>query len=186
MQLKLNEYMMNMLQNSRCFIFFLLILFNSFFYLSQDKKFDLKNWKNTEINIRKSGPYIGYQKGHFSNIEVGYEFLWKKIKLVKPVTHSLHLGMSYNLFNNVVGYEFGYYNKIGRINFTYGLNTIYYSDFIHNKIGFSPVIGYKLFGFHLQAGANIFSISPNFKTTNKLFLSLRFFILRNRDVDIKN
>ena len=173
-----------MLQKGSILLFIsFLFLFSSF---SQNKKFNWKDWKNTELNIRKSGPYIGYQRGQFSNLEAGYEFLWKKVKLIKPITHSLHLGMSYNLFNNVIGYEFGYYSKVGRVNFTYGLNAIYYSDFTHSKIGFSPVIGYKLYGFHLQAGANLFSSNPNFKSTNKLFLSLRFFILRNRDLDLKN
>ena len=164
-------------------LFFSLLAMISF---SQKKESMWQNLRDTKINISKSGPYVGLQKGQFMNLEIGYEYQWKKVKLVKPKTNSLHLGISYNYFNNVLGYEFGYYNKTGRANFTYGINSIYLTDFVHNRIGITPVIGYKFFGFHLQAGYNLLTPVANFKKVNSPFLSLRFFILNKRDIDIKN
>jgi hypothetical protein len=166
-----------------------LVLFTCLFttiLLSQKKDSRWQNLRDTKINISKSGPYVGLQKGQFMNFEIGYEYQWKKVKLVKPKTNSLHLGISYNYFNNVLGYEFGYYNKTGRANFTYGINSIYLTDFVHNRIGITPVIGYKLFGFHIQAGYNLLAPVANFKKVNSPFLSLRFFILNKRDIDFKN
>lgn len=175
--------MINMRSNLILALFFSLLTTITF---SQKKESKWQNLRDTKINISKSGPYIGIQKGQLMNLEIGYEYQWKKVKLVKPTTNSLHLGISYNYFNNVLGYEFGYYNKTGRANFTYGINAVYLTDFVHNRIGFTPVIGYKLFGFHLQAGYNLLTPLTNFKNVNGPFLSLRFFILRKRDLDIKN
>lgn len=138
--------------------------------------------KDKKILIYKSGPYVGIQRGKYTNFEAGFEFQWKKVKLIKPRTNALHAGVNYNFLNNVIGYEFGYYNRIGRINFSYGMNVAYYSDFTHSRVALVPVIGYKLYGFHLQAGVNILSPLPQFKEVNTMFLSLRFFILNKRNV----
>ena len=50
---------------------------------SQKKESKWQNLRDTKINISKSGPYIGIQKGQLMNLEIGYEYQWKKVKLVK-------------------------------------------------------------------------------------------------------
>lgn len=182
-QKKLSQYMNNM--QSKLLLFCIILIQNSIL-AQKDKEGFFSKLKDTKVLIYKSGPYIGLQRGKFTNLEGGYEFQWKKVKLVKPKTNSLHAGFSYNIPNNVIGYEVGFYNKTGRVNFTYGLNLDYYSDFTHSRIGIVPVIGYKLYGFHLQAGVNIMSPVTNFEEVNTLFLSLRFFIISKRNVDFKN
>ena len=96
-----------------------------------------------KFDISKYGPYFGIQRGQYNNLEFGFEYQWKKIKLVKPYTNSFHGGLNYNLFNNVLGYEAGYWYKQGRLNLTYGLNFIYRTNYHLNAVGFSPVIGFK-------------------------------------------
>lgn len=172
------------MKNRFLLVFGFIFLITAIF--SQKKELKWRNLSDTKINISKSGPYIGLQKGPFMNLEIGYEYQWKKVKFIKPTSNSLHSGISYNYFNNVFGYEVGYYNRTGRANFTYGINAVYLTDFVHNRFGITPVIGYKLFGFHLQAGYNLLTPLTNFKNVNGPFLSLRFFILRKRDLDIKN
>ena len=161
------------MKNRFLLVFGFIFLITAIF--SQKKELKWRNLRDTKINISKSGPYIGLQKGSFMNLEIGYEYQWKKVKFIKPTSNSLHSGISYNYFNNVFGYEVGYYNRTGRTNFTYGINAVYLTDFVHNSFGITPVIGYKL-------------LTPltNFKNVNGPFLSLRFFILRKRDLDIKN
>ncbi len=170
--------------NKIFYILFLCLISNAFF--SQEKESRWQKLKDTKVNIYKSGPYIGVQRGQYTNFEIGFERQWKKVKWVKPQTHSLHAGISYNYINNVIGYEFGYYNKTGRADFTYGVSGIYLTDFIHSRVGIVPVIGYKLYGFHLQAGFNLLTPLANFKTVNTPFLSLRFFIMKKRNVDFVN
>lgn len=173
---------MNML--NKLIITFSFFLF-SFLGLSQNDKFKFKDLKDMDIYIRKAGFYIGYQRGKFDNAEIGFERQWKHVKLLHPKTFALHAGLNYNFINNTIGYEVGGYRKTGRMEFTYGANVLYYTDFTHNRIGFTPVIGYKLYGFHLQAGVNLLTPSPNFKDVNSFFLSLRFFVMKEWRMKVK-
>ena len=166
---------------SKLFTITLFLLF--FFQVNAQEK---KKWNlnlKTEINVRKSGPYIGLQKGIYTVGELGGELQWKKLKWIKPFTNALHVGMNYNFKYNVIGYDFGYWCKTGRLNLTYGANICYRSNFTHSQVGIAPVIGFKFTQFHLQTGYNFLSYSPVAIKTNTLFISLRFVLINNRNVD---
>lgn len=137
-----------------------------------------------KINLHKFGPYIGLQRGAYTNIDFGIEYQLKELALIKPLTQSLHGGFNYNLYNNVLGYEFGYWVKRGRFNLTYGANLIYRTDFSRSAIGFTPLIGFKFSQFHFQTGYNILFTNTPPKAVNGFFVSLRFVFIQNRNLDI--
>lgn len=133
----------------------------------------------------KSGPYIGAQRGAYWFGEFGAEMQFKKIKLTNPRVHALHTGVQYNFTNNVLGYDLGYWYQGGRLGLTYGATLLFRTDFTHNRLGIAPVVGFKLFQFHLQTGYQLLTPSNSFTAINRFFLSLRFVIINNRDIDIQ-
>jgi hypothetical protein len=167
------------------FLIIFLFLIISLSCFSQDigkKKFNLK-WLKSDITVRKSGPYIGLQRGVYLIPEFGGEMQWKKVKLINPITNAVHVGFTYNFLRNVLGYDMGYWFKTGRLNLTYGANLIYRTDFTHDKIGFAPVLGFKFTQLHLQTGYHFMApFSPEIKT-NTFFVSLRFVLVNNRSID---
>jgi len=106
------------------------------------------------------------------------------VKLASATTQSIHTGFNYDFQQNILGYNLGYWIKPSRLGLTYGGNLIFRSDFSQNRVGFAPVIGYKLFGFHLQTGYNFLTHSNSFKNTNTFFVSLRFILINQRDIKI--
>ena len=137
-----------------------------------------------DITIRKSGPYLGIQRGKYTILELGGEMQWKQVKLKSPLTHAVHTGFNYNFKYNVLGYDLGYWVKPSRLGLTYGGNLVLRTDFNENRVGLAPVLGYKLFGFHLQTGYHFLSRAASFTETNGFFVSLRFVLINNRDVDV--
>lgn len=137
--------------------------------------------KEPLVTVIKTGTYIGLQRGKYNNLELGLIFQKKAIKLIKPVTHALNLGFDYNLTENVLGFSGGYWQKRGRFNLTYGGMFVFKTNFDENKIGLSPVVGYKFSLLHLQLGCNILTHSDTFKNHNTLFVSLRLILVNNRD-----
>jgi hypothetical protein len=167
-------------------IFICVLLSGSVF--SQDlfwKKENKRKFELPKISITRSGPYIGLQRGKFNVLEFGLEGQYKRIKLIKPVTHAMHMGFNYNFFKNVLGYDVGYWLKMGRVNLTYGVNFAYRTDFNQSRIGITPVVGYKFWQLHLQTGVHLLSRSNPTFPTNILFISLRFVIVNQRDIDFK-
>lgn len=150
------------------------------FYAQQDGKLDLP-----EIRVWKSGPYLGIQRGAYWVGELGAEFQWKKIKLASSLSHGVHTGFNYNFNNNVLGSDLGYWIKPNRLGLTYGGNLLLRTDFASNKFGFAPCVGYKVFGFHLQAGYQFLTGSADLDGVNTFFVSLRFVLINNRDTKIK-
>ena len=136
--------------------------------------------KKPLLTVVKSGPYFGLQRGKYNNLELGLEFQKKGLRLIKPVTHAVNLGFDYNLSENVLGFSAGYWQKKGRVDFTYGGMFVFKSNFDKNRIGVSPIIGYKFLFLHLQVGYNILTISDTFNNTNTLFISLRLGLINNR------
>jgi len=110
-----------------------------------------------DIKVRKSGPYVGIQRGKYTILELGAEMQWKQL---------------------------GYWIKPSRLGLTYGGNLVMRTDFNENRVGFAPVVGYKLVGFHLQTGYHFLSRSAYFTETNGFFISLRFVLINNRDIDV--
>lgn len=137
--------------------------------------------KEPLLKIMKSGPYIGLQRGRYNNLEIGYEFQRKAVKLIKPITHGINVGFDYNLNQNILGFSAGYWHKRGRLDLTYGGNLVFKTNFTQNRIGLSPTIGYKLSLAHLQIGYNILAPFDNFKNTNTLYISLRLVLINHRN-----
>ncbi|MDA9261972.1 hypothetical protein N9P38_01275 [Flavobacteriales bacterium] len=137
--------------------------------------------KKPLVRIFKSGPYLGLQRGKYTNLEIGYEFQRKAVKLIKPTTHAFNTGFDYNLTQNVLGFSAGYWQKKGRLDLTYGANLIYKSDFSNSRFGIAPTVGYKVSIAHLQVGVNLLTKSNDFNNTNVFFVSLRLVMINNRD-----
>jgi len=152
-------------------------------FSSDDKK---KKDPLLELAVRQSGPYFGLQQGKYTVAEVGGEMQWRKMRLKKPTTHAVNAGIDYNLFENVLGFNTGYYYKGGRTKLTYGANLVYRSDFTNNRFGFGPALGYKLFGFHAQVGYFLLTPHETFINTNTLYVSLRFVLINDRNIEVNS
>lgn len=139
--------------------------------------------KDPLVKVTKSGIYMGIQRGKYNNLEFGYELQRKAIKLRKPLTRTANIGFDYNWNQNILGFTVGYWQKKGRMDFTYGANLVFKSNFNHNRIGVSPMIGYKFSIAHLQVGYNLLSNKNSFDNTNTLFISLRAVLINNRSYD---
>jgi len=140
--------------------------------------------KPLDISVRKVGPYIGYELGRASVIELGSEMMFKKISLTKASVHGIHLGMNFGWEEPALGFETGYWYKQGRLNMSFGASLVLRTNFDETRYGISPMIGYRLFGFHLQAGYHILTPSDTFTNTNGLFIRLRFTLVTDRKWDI--
>ena len=161
-----------------------IILFLLFFFFSNLYSQGLEGTflqKEPLVKITKTGPYIGIQRGKYSNLELGYEFQRKGVKLIKPITHALNIGFDYNLSENVLGFSAGYWYKKGRVDMTYGASFVVKSNFNQSRIGISPLVGYKFSIAHLQVGYNVLSPFHSFKNTNTLFVSLRVVMINNKN-----
>ncbi len=146
--------------------------------LSQKKKKPL-----IDPSVKKLGPYFGIQQGRYTVGEIGMEFQHKDIRLKKPKTNAFHLGLGYNIPNNALQVNGGYWHKPSRLDLTYGVDVCLRSDFDAERFGISPVVGYKIFGFHIRAGYMLLTPSETFIATNQLFINLRFTLVNNRDFD---
>lgn len=133
------------------------------------------------LKVRRSGPYFGIQRGKYTIVEFGGEMQWNKVKFRKPITHAAHMGFNYNFKYNVLGYDAGYWFKVGRLDLTYGANLVFRSDFDHNAFGIAPVVGFKFWQLHLQTGYHFLGREAKQFETNTLFVSLRYVFINNRD-----
>lgn len=153
---------------------------------AQDIQFQHKlDLSDVELDVNKFGPYIGWQQGKYSSVEFGAEYQHKNIKWIRPSTHSFHFGFNYNFNNNLLGYDLGYWYKVGRLNLTYGANAIFRTDYTQNAIGFAPVIGYKIGQLHMQTGYNFLSSTTKNFPCNTFFMKLRFVLVQYRNFDWK-
>jgi len=158
-----------------------LLLSTFIFVCTYAQNFELDLNKDPLVKITKSGPYLGFQYGKYKNLELGYELQRKAVKLIKPTTHALNLGLDFNFIESVLGLNLGYYQKKGRLNFTYGFALLYRTDFRESRIGISPKVGYKLYGFHLQGGINLLTPNKDFTNNNLFYASLKFVLIKNRN-----
>ena len=138
---------------------------------------------------RNTGIILGWQRGRYTFIEMGVEAHWRKISLVKPHIIGTTANMEYNFGNNVLGYKAGAWMKRGRINFTYGANVSYYTNFKEgHRFGIGPSVGFRLLGFHLINGFNFLTAdkaaaSENPVGVNSLYITLRYYFpVQNRFV----
>lgn len=138
---------------------------------------------------RNTGIILGWQRGQQTAIEMGVEAHWRKISLFKPHIIGATANMEYNFSNNVLGYKAGAWMKRGRINFTYGANVSYFTNFKEgHRFGFGPSVGFRLLGFHLLNGFNFLTDSKSASgeelvPANSLYVSLRYYFpVQNRFV----
>lgn len=135
------------------------------------------------IEVTKTGPYFGIQKGKYTVLEIGVERQWKKIRVRQPVIHAAHAGFNYNFKYNMLGYDMGYWHKPNRIGLTYGGNLFFRTNFDDTRVGIAPVVGFKFALLHLQTGYHFMTRLPDNFETNKFFISLRIGIINDRDID---
>ena len=133
------------------------------------------------VKVLKTGPYIGLQRGKFTNLELGYELQRKAVKLVKPTTHAFNTGFDYNLTENILGFSAGYWQKKGRMDLTFGGNLVYKTNFEQSRFGIAPMVGFKFSWAHLQVGYNLLTKANDFENYNTFFISIRAVMINNRD-----
>src|SRR5690554_8017428 len=93
------------------------------------------------------------------------ELQFKDTRWVKTTTNSFHARLEYNIPNHVLGLNAGYFHKPSRVDLTYGVDVALRSNFNEERYGISPVLGYKLFGFHLRVGYMFLTPSKTFTET---------------------
>lgn len=162
-------------------IFPLLFLFACFVNAQESSIKRFFDISDVELDVRKFGPYIGWQQGRFSSVELGVEFQHKNITLFNPTTHSFHFGFNYNFSNNLLGYDLGYWYKAGRFNLTYGANALFRTDYAENAVGIAPVIGFKFGQLHMQTGYNFLTIVSSTFPCNTFFMTIRFVLVQKRN-----
>ena len=140
--------------------------------------------KPLDISVRKVGPYFGYELGQTHIIEFGSELMFKTISLRKASVHGLHFGFNYGWEEPAMGFETGYWYKQGSLNMSFGASLVVRTNFDETRYGVSPMIGYRLFGFHLQAGYHFLTPAVEFTNTNTFFIRLRFTLVTDRKWDI--
>jgi hypothetical protein len=162
------------------FIVLSTILFISFSGKSQKRKFEFPSF-----DIVRSGPYVGWQKGIYNNIELGFEQQWKDLKLFRSQTAAIFGGLNFNILNGVIGEDIGVWRKLGFLGVTYGVSLNHRTNFTFHKVGFSPMIGVKVGRFHCHTGYQF--LFPNNKEdgVNNFFVSLRFKIWSTKKI-VKN
>lgn len=162
----------------KVFLILLFCWFSQFCNAQRKGFFEKKN-----MTIVKNGPYFGLQKGKFIIAELGGERQWKELQFRKPKTHAVNIGLNYDFTNNVLGYDLGYWYKSTNVGFTFGGSLLLRTDFNNTRIGFTPVIGYKIWQLHAQTGYQLLSNKPatSFEANN-LFISLRFVLINNTKI----
>jgi hypothetical protein len=130
---------------------------------------------------RNHGVIIGLQRGQSTALELGGEAHWRKMSLKKPHIIGATANMEYNFSDHMIGYKAGMWMKRGRINFTYGANVLYYTDFKGQNIyGIGPSIGFRLLGLHLVNGYNFLGgdkgTDKEPSKVNTLYMSIRYYI----------
>jgi len=145
----------------------------------------LNSKKLLEINMRKMGPYFGFQQGRVGFLEIGGEVQWKKIRLKNPRIHAMNAGFNYNIKHKVLGFDAGYWYKPHRVGLTYGGHLFYKTDFVSTRIGIAPALGFKFWFLHLQTGYHFMGKRESVFETNTFFISLRMGIVNDRKFDVK-
>ncbi|MDJ1491488.1 hypothetical protein QNI19_01020 [Cytophagaceae bacterium DM2B3-1] len=129
-----------------------------------------------KLRQRNYGAQLGFQRGAYNFLEMGFEHHWRTISLFKPRMFSVGGSFGYNFWDNTAEYKVGVWYKAGRIALTYGANLVYATNFKQGKLGVAPVVGFRLLGFHLTTGYNaFFNGDEEFKEYNQFYVSLRYF-----------
>ncbi len=161
----------------------LMLVFTTCTFAQTNEMYGTAKRRLLDLSVTKTGPYFGLQRGKYTVVELGAERQWKKVRLKMPVTHAAHAGFNYNFKYNMLGYDMGYWYRPHRIGLTYGGNLFLRTNFDDTRIGFAPVIGYKIWLVHFQTGYHFMGRLPENFETNRFFVSLRIGLINDRDVD---
>jgi hypothetical protein len=149
-----------------------------------NSKFDKK--RLIDLRIKKTGPFIGVEKGRYLNISVGGEYQHSLLRIRKPKTHAFNFQLDYNFRQNVLGAQLGSWYKQGRLGITYGGRITWIHDLVaDHRFGISPNIGYKFLQAHLQFGVNLRTHSTTFENVNVFYASLRWVFINDRNIENK-
>jgi hypothetical protein len=168
----------------------LLIVFLVFQSAAQEKEPWIKNpfqRKQLELNVTKTGSYFGLQQGRYLVGEFGVERQWDRIRLTTKKTHALHGGFNYNIKYKILGYDVGYWYRGSRLGLTWGGNICVRTDFDNTRVGIVPVVGYKVWQFHVQTGYHFLTPLPEEHRfeTNGLFINIRFVMIADKERELK-
>jgi hypothetical protein len=119
-------------------------------------KFDILDAQSAKAKLfqRNYGVILGVQRGKSTFFEFGSEIHWRKVRLTNPRLIAATANVTYNIADNVLGYQAGFWTKRGRIALTLGANAGYYTDFDNGSFAIGPAVGFRLLGFHLTTGYN--------------------------------
>jgi hypothetical protein len=119
-------------------------------------KFDVLDARaaGAKVSQRNYGVILGVQRGKATFFEFGSEIHWRKVRLTNPRLVAATANVTYNIADNVLGYQAGFWTKRGRIALTLGANAGYYTDFDKGSFAVGPAVGFRLLGFHLNTGYN--------------------------------
>lgn len=162
--------------NKKPFSLLILLLLSSFSAFAQwpfnkeekEKKDRLKLYQNSR------GIILGYERGSTDMIRFGYQYNWKKVRLQKPVIRAAEGYLELAPFTGVLGGKLAYWQRIGRLKFTYGAQAGAVTDFSESSLSLGPTLGFRLLSFHGQLGYNI--LSNEAVEANRLFVSITAFI----------
>jgi|Laugrefabdmm15dn_1035133.scaffolds.fasta_scaffold32490_2 hypothetical protein len=143
--------------------------------------------KDSRFNFNKiqSGPYFGIQQGRNIVVELGYERRNKEIQFKSPNTHAFDLGANYDYKAKLVGADLGYWFRPNRIGFTFGAQIAARTNFNKAMFGVSPLIGYKIWLLHANAGYNWYPNKISGVYTNTLFVSVRLILVNKSKIKRK-
>jgi len=134
-----------------------------------------RNSPPIELYTRGFGAVIGVQQGRHTFFELGAEANWRTIRLSHPVTYGVGGNAEFNFGQGVLGWKAFGWMRPGRLNFTYGANLVYYTNFEQSRFGAGPSLGYKLLGFHFIAGANLLAGSREMNQYNPFYFTIRYY-----------
>ncbi|MCU0354572.1 MAG: hypothetical protein MUD08_12675 [Cytophagales bacterium] len=134
------------------------------------------NALRAKLRQRNYGAQLGFQRGAYNFLEMGFEHHWRTISLTNPRMFSVGGSFGYNFWDNTAEYKVGAWYKWGRVALTYGGNLVYATNFEQGKIGVAPVVGFRLLGFHLTTGYNfLWGGDEAFREYNRFYVSLRYY-----------
>lgn len=132
-----------------------------------------------DLHKIQTGPYFGVQQGRNLVLEMGAERRMKEIKWIRPKSQAISLGINYDIQENIVGSDLGYWYRPSRTGFTIGGQMALRSDFDNAMLGISPTLGYKIWFLHANAGFYFYPKKIHGIETNSLFVNLRWVISNN-------
>lgn len=129
--------------------------------------------KKNKISVTNNC-FIGLTKGVYEAVELGAGVVRTAKKERRYVTNALNFSFNYNYREDLLGYTMSYWRKSRLFGLTYGLDAIAHSDFKTLQWGGAPVIGVRIWRFHVQTGYQIIYQPVEEIPYNTFFVRARF------------